>query len=110
MALTASKMCCVEHVDADQRQVAGRVARLFDQADDAARVGPARPRRTAAGCRPRVSTIWLFQSLVANWRIRPEMPPWITLSPRNMTKRSSPRKSWLILTAWARPSGASWGM
>src|SRR3989304_5965453 len=34
----------------------------------------------------------------------------MTLSPKNITKRSSPRKSRLIFTACASPSGASCGM
>ena len=47
---------------------------------------------------------------ISNWRMSVLMPPWMTLSPRNMTKRSSPRKGWATLTAWARPSGFSCGM
>ena len=36
MALTASKIGAAEHVDADQRQVGARLARLLDQPHDAA--------------------------------------------------------------------------
>ena len=105
MPLTASKTVVAEHVDADQRQVRARLARLLDQSCDAAVVVQLGHPIMLRLARPAVSTTWASQSLVSKRRIRSLMPPWMTLSPRNITKRSSPRKSWLIFTAWARPSG-----
>ncbi|MNT85408.1 hypothetical protein D3C72_2255700 [compost metagenome] len=43
-------------------------------------------------------------------RTNEAMPPRIRLSPRYMTKGSPAMNSSEILTAWARPRGASWGI
>ncbi len=44
-----------------------------------------------------------------NSSTRPVMPPTMKLSPRYITKSSSPRKSRAMRTAWARPSGCVLG-
>src|ERR1044072_4978056 len=44
------------------------------------------------------------------FRVQPATPDFIRLSRRYMMKSLSPRKSLAVLTAWARPRGAGWGM
>ena len=114
----------VEEVDADEGQVGRRVLGLLDQADDLAvgadlghtealRVGDAGEQDLgAAGRRGAPSRVgsalrWRSASKVSTnsampWRRR--------LSPRYITKSSSPRKSRAMSTQWASPSGASCGM
>ena len=110
----------VEEVDADEGEVRRRVGRLLDQRADRAvvgegghaealRVGHAGQQdlrgRTASGRRPRRppgAASKASANSLTPWRRR--------LSPRYITKSSSPRKSPAISTQWARPSGSSCGM
>ncbi len=82
----------VEHIDADQRQVAGRLLGFFDQADDApivVQLGHAVLLRLLDPGQHDLAV----PVAVGELGDQGLMPPWITLSPRNITKRSSPRKS-----------------
>ena len=103
----------IEEVDADDREVRRRVLRLLDELDDLAVVvrAPRRPtvadpRRARAGsatrARGRRRRAPLARS-ASNASTNSLSPCWSMLSPRYITKSSSPRKSRAISTQCARP-------
>ena len=105
----------VEQVDADEGEVRRRVLRLLDERRRRGRRrrGVAIPKRCGSGtC---LSRIWAAGGsaparAVSNAATNAARSCSSRLSPRYMTKSSSPRKSRAISTQWARPSGASCGM
>ena len=110
----------VEQVDADEREVRRRVGGLLDEAHDVAVVvelgdaeavrvrhrGPAGSARPAAARRR-----WRRRGAgrASNGSTNSTRPCWSMLSPRYITKSSSPRKSPAMSTQWARPSGCVLG-
>ena len=125
MARTASWMSGLEQVHADEGEVGRRHRRASRPAGRPRRRRRARPRRSAAGRAPGTAGSAQAGGVVAavegrarrpgarsasNRSTNPASDCWSMLSPRYMTKSSSPRKSRAMSTQWARPSGASWGM
>ena len=118
---TASWIVRVEQVDADQREVATADRSGFSTRRttspsrvelgdaEALRVGDVGEQDLRAAARSVSSRLAAARS-ASNASTNAARSCCSRLSPRYMTKSSSPRKSRAISTQWARPSGASCGM
>ncbi len=109
----------VEEVHADDREVGRRVLRLLDELHDLAVGAEHRDARLAGVVDVREQDLRREHAAVgvgrrarsaSNASTNSLRPCCSMLSPRYITKSSSPRKSRAMSTQWARPSGASWRM
>ena len=104
----------VEQVHADEGEVRRRVGGLLDELDDVAgSSSSAMPKRCGSGtCFSRICADGRLgrRRAASNAATNAARSCSSRLSPRYITKSSSPRKSLAISTQCASPSGASWGM